>query len=137
MTATVTALQTMDAIIERARQNLTPELWDYVSGGAESETTLRRNRAGFERIGFRPKLLSTVLDRHTRTTFLGADLALNLPTTTVSGPTRSTTCGRCPCRSIRSPARRSPIAARHRPRSSRPTRRRASRRTNRTRSATS
>jgi isopentenyl diphosphate isomerase/L-lactate dehydrogenase-like FMN-dependent dehydrogenase len=72
----VTALQTMDAIIERARQNLSPELWDYVAGGAESETTLRRNRAGFDRIGFRPRLLSSVLGRHTRTSFLGVDLAL-------------------------------------------------------------
>jgi glycolate oxidase len=67
---------TMDSIIRRAREELSPELWDYVSGGAESETTLRRNRAGFDGIGFRPHLLSNVLGRTTRTTFLGTELSL-------------------------------------------------------------
>lgn len=72
----VADLLTMDAIINRARHNLSPELWDYVSGGAESETTLRRNRAGFDRIGFRPHLLSNVLGRDSATTFLGTELSL-------------------------------------------------------------
>jgi glycolate oxidase len=72
----VSELMTMDSIIGRARDELSPELWDYVSGGAESETTLRRNRAGFDRIGFRPHLLSNVLGRTTKTTFLGTELAL-------------------------------------------------------------
>jgi isopentenyl diphosphate isomerase/L-lactate dehydrogenase-like FMN-dependent dehydrogenase len=72
----VNELMTLDSIIERARQNLSPELWDYVSGGAESETTLRRNRAGFDRVGFRPHLLSNVSGRSTETTFLGQQLSM-------------------------------------------------------------
>jgi glycolate oxidase len=36
--------QTLQEIVKAARQNLAPGPWDYLAGGAESETTLRRNR---------------------------------------------------------------------------------------------
>jgi glycolate oxidase len=65
------------SIIEAARAKLSPELWDIASGGAESETTLRRNRAGFDQIAFRPRLLRDVHSRSTASTFLGQEL--NLP----------------------------------------------------------
>jgi glycolate oxidase len=47
-------------IIAKARQNLNQNDWDYISGGAESETTLRRNRMALDAIAFRPRVLRDV-----------------------------------------------------------------------------
>jgi isopentenyl diphosphate isomerase/L-lactate dehydrogenase-like FMN-dependent dehydrogenase len=41
-------------IIQAARRNLPQDVWDYLTGGAESETTMRRNRYGFDSLGLRP-----------------------------------------------------------------------------------
>jgi isopentenyl diphosphate isomerase/L-lactate dehydrogenase-like FMN-dependent dehydrogenase len=47
-------------IIAKARQNLNQNHWDYIVGGAESETTLRRNRLALDSIAFRPRVLRDV-----------------------------------------------------------------------------
>ena len=47
-------------IIAAARQNLEQGPWDYLVGGSESETTMRRNRLGLDRIAFRPRVLRDV-----------------------------------------------------------------------------
>ncbi|HAM55684.1 MAG TPA: alpha-hydroxy-acid oxidizing enzyme, partial [Candidatus Rokubacteria bacterium] len=47
-------------IVKAARQNLEPGPWDYLIGGAESETTLRRNRQALDSIAFRPRVLRDV-----------------------------------------------------------------------------
>ncbi len=47
-------------IVARARQNLDRNNWDYIVGGAESETTLRRNRLALDSIAFRPRVLRDV-----------------------------------------------------------------------------
>ena len=47
-------------IVAKARQNLSQNDWDYIVGGAESETTLRRNRMAFESVAFRPRVLRDV-----------------------------------------------------------------------------
>ncbi|MCE2466071.1 MAG: alpha-hydroxy-acid oxidizing protein, partial [Dehalococcoidia bacterium] len=44
--------------------------WDYVVGGADSETTLRRNRRAFDKIAFRPRVLVDVSNVDPSTTFL-------------------------------------------------------------------
>ena len=67
---------TIPSIVEGARETLPPELWDHSGGGVEFETTLRRNRGAFDRIGFRPRLLRDVRGRSTATSFLGRDLRL-------------------------------------------------------------
>jgi glycolate oxidase len=74
--APVGKLPTITSIIEAAHRNLPRELWDYLSGGAESEVTLHRNRAAFDRIAFRPRLMRGVEDRDTSTSFLGRHLDL-------------------------------------------------------------
>ena len=33
-----------EEIVEAARRNLSQGAWDYLAGGSESETTMRRNR---------------------------------------------------------------------------------------------
>ena len=43
-------------VIMAARRNLNQDVWDYLSGGAESETTMRRNRLGFDSLALRPRV---------------------------------------------------------------------------------
>jgi isopentenyl diphosphate isomerase/L-lactate dehydrogenase-like FMN-dependent dehydrogenase len=52
--------QTLHEIVKAARQNLAPGPWDYLIGGAETETTLRRNRLALDSIAFRPRVLRDV-----------------------------------------------------------------------------
>ena len=47
-------------IIAKARQKLNQNDWDYIVGGTESETTLRRNRLALDSIAFRPRVLRDV-----------------------------------------------------------------------------
>src|SRR5262245_4748849 len=52
--------QTLQEIVKAAKQNLAPGPWDYLIGGAESETTLRRNRQALDSLAFRPRVLRDV-----------------------------------------------------------------------------
>lgn len=60
-----------EQIIQAARRNLAQGAWDYLVGGSESETTMRRNRLSFDRIAFRPRVLVDVSSIDPSTTFLG------------------------------------------------------------------
>jgi glycolate oxidase len=63
-------------IIQAARRNLPQDVWDYLTGGAESETTMRRNRLGFDSRGLRPRVLVDVSKVDTSSTFLGQKLRI-------------------------------------------------------------
>ena len=63
--------QTLQEIVKAARQNLAPGPWDYLAGGAESETTLRRNRQALDSLAFRPRILRDVSSLDCTTTLLG------------------------------------------------------------------
>ncbi len=52
--------QTLHEILKAARQNLAPGAWDYMVGGTETETTVRRNRLALDTIAFRPRVLRNV-----------------------------------------------------------------------------
>jgi isopentenyl diphosphate isomerase/L-lactate dehydrogenase-like FMN-dependent dehydrogenase len=67
---------TNQEIITAARRNLTQDVWDYLSGGAESETTMRRNRLGFDSLALRPRVCVDVSKINTTTTFLGHKLRI-------------------------------------------------------------
>ncbi len=62
---------TNEEIIQAARRNLSQGPWDYLGGGSESETTMRRNRLAFDRLAFRPRVLVDVSSTDASTTFLG------------------------------------------------------------------
>ena len=47
-------------VVAKARQNLDRNAWDYIIGGCETETTLRRNRLALDSIAFRPRVLRDV-----------------------------------------------------------------------------
>jgi glycolate oxidase len=63
-------------VIMAARRNLTQNVWDYLTGGAESETTMRRNRFGLDSLAFRPRILVDVSNIDPSTTFLGHRLRI-------------------------------------------------------------
>ena len=67
---------TNQEIILAARRNLTQNVWDYLTGGAESETTMRRNRFGLDSLAFRPRVLVDVSKIDPSTTFLGHRLRI-------------------------------------------------------------
>ena len=54
--------QNLHELIVKARANLNQNSWDYIIGGAETETTLRRNRMALDEIAFRPRVLRNVVD---------------------------------------------------------------------------
>src|SRR3954452_24488823 len=54
-----------------ARARLDRNVWDYLVGGAETETTVRRNRLALDSVAFRPRVLRDVNGTDTSTTFLG------------------------------------------------------------------
>jgi glycolate oxidase len=63
--------QTLQEIVKAARQNLAPGPWDYLIGGAESETTLKRNRQALDALAFRPRVLRDVSAIDSGATLLG------------------------------------------------------------------
>ena len=67
---------TNQEIIVAARRNLTDNVWHYLTGGAESEMTMRRNRYGLDGLAFRPRVLVDVSRVDTSATFLGHKLKM-------------------------------------------------------------
>lgn len=54
------AYQCLHELIAAARARLPDHSWDYLVGGAETETTLSRNRAALDSVAFRPRVLRDV-----------------------------------------------------------------------------
>jgi glycolate oxidase len=52
--------ENLHEIVKKARQNLDQNNWDYIVGGTETETTLRRNRLSLDSVAFRPRVLRDV-----------------------------------------------------------------------------
>src|SRR5262245_61749680 len=59
-----------------ARRNLSQGSWDYLMGGAETETTLQRNRMALDALAFRPRVLRNVEKVTTAAKVLGQDVRL-------------------------------------------------------------
>ena len=67
---------TNQEIIVQARRNLSQHVWHYLTGGAESETTMCRNRLAFDSLAFRPRALVEVSTIDPSMTFLGHRLRI-------------------------------------------------------------
>src|SRR3954469_4820506 len=52
--------ENLHELVAKARVNLNQNAWDYIVGGTETETTLRRNRMALDEIAFRPRVLRDV-----------------------------------------------------------------------------
>src|SRR5688572_4558731 len=62
---------TLQEIVAAARSNLAPGPWSYLIGGAETETTVRRNRMALDSLAFRPRVLRNVSRIDSSAMFLG------------------------------------------------------------------
>lgn len=63
--------------IERAARNILPsKVWGFGKGGAETETTLRRNRRALRRLAIRQRVLVDVRHVDLSTTFVGMPLPM-------------------------------------------------------------
>ena len=69
-----------------AQRRLPRALFDFYDGGAEDETTLRANRAAFEALALRPRVLVDVSRVDTGTAILGAPSALPLAIAPTGAP---------------------------------------------------
>lgn len=76
---------TNEQIVQEARRQLDQGAWDYLVGGSESETTMRRNRLAFDRIAFRPRVLVDVSDVDPSTTLLGHKMRIPVMLAPVGG----------------------------------------------------
>jgi glycolate oxidase len=74
-----------EQVVLAARRRLPQGRWDYLVGGSESETTMRRNREAFDRWAFRPRTLIDVSKIDTSTTFLGQRLRIPVILAPVGG----------------------------------------------------
>ena len=68
--------QTLHEIVRAARRELPPGPWDYLVGGTETETTLRRNRQALDSIAFRPRVLRDVSAIDSTGTWFGEPVRL-------------------------------------------------------------
>ena len=72
----VTRFEALHEVVRQARINLNANAWDYLVGGTETETTLRRNRLALDQIAFRPRVLNDVSRVDAGSTFLGREVTL-------------------------------------------------------------
>jgi len=82
---TATEFLTLQEIVAAARANLAPGPWSYLIGGAETETTVRRNRLALDSIAFRPRVLRDVSAADSKATFLGRPARLPVMVAPVGG----------------------------------------------------
>jgi glycolate oxidase len=67
---------TLHEFVLAARMKLPGNLWDFLVGGAETETTLRRNRQALDSIAFRPRVLRGVSQIDSTAAFFGRPVRL-------------------------------------------------------------
>lgn len=67
---------TLQDLVLAAHERLTREVWEYLTYGTETETTVRRNRLALDRLAFLPRILCDVSEIDPATEFLGARLRI-------------------------------------------------------------
>lgn len=72
----MTEFSTLQEIVLLAHERITLDLWDFIYGATESETTARRNRRALDRLALRPRVLRDVSEVDTSTIFLGRRLKI-------------------------------------------------------------
>ena len=68
--------QTIHELARAARRNLSDGPWDYLIGGTETETTVKRNRLAIDSFAFRPRVLRDVSKVDSSSTFFGRPVRL-------------------------------------------------------------
>jgi len=70
--------QALHEIAAEAHARLPRNIWDYMRGATETETTAKRNRLALDTLALRPRILRDVQDINLSSTFLGVELELPL-----------------------------------------------------------
>ena len=76
---------TLQEIVAAAKRNLQPGPWSYLIGGAETETTVKRNRHALDSIAFRPRVLRDVSKVDSSSTFLKSKVRLPVMLAPIGG----------------------------------------------------
>jgi len=76
---------TLQEIVAAAKSNLPPGPYSYLIGGAETETTVRRNRHALDSIAFRPRVLRDVSSVDAAASFLGKKTRLPVMLAPIGG----------------------------------------------------
>jgi L-lactate dehydrogenase (cytochrome) len=76
--ARLVAMISVDDVHRAARLRLPRPVYEFVAGGAETESSVRRNRSAWGAMTFRPHTLVDVADRDLSTTVLGRPVAMPL-----------------------------------------------------------
>src|SRR5919106_3867617 len=76
---------TLQEIYQSAKRTLPPGPWAYLIGGAETETTVKRNRHALDTIAFRPRVLRNVSTVDATATFLGNKVRLPVMLAPIGG----------------------------------------------------
>jgi glycolate oxidase len=76
---------TLQELVAAARRNTAPGPWSYLVGGAETETTVRRNRQALDSIAFRPRVLRDVSRVDSAAPFLGRRMRLPVMLAPIGG----------------------------------------------------
>ncbi len=85
ITTAADQLQTLHEVVAAAHARLDRNMWDYLAGGAGTETTQHRNRLALDRIGFRPRVLRDVSSIDTSGQFFGQRIRLPVCLAPVGG----------------------------------------------------
>src|SRR5436190_18917322 len=76
---------TLQEIVAAARANTAPGPWSYLVGGAETETTVRRNRQALDSIAFRPRVLRDMTQVDVSSEFFKRKIRLPLMLAPIGG----------------------------------------------------
>ena len=76
MTKTSNEFSTLHQIVKAAFRNLDQNSWDYIVGGADTETTVKRNRLALDKLTFRPRVLNDVTDLDVSITLFGSKIRI-------------------------------------------------------------
>jgi len=68
--------QTLHEFVRAARSKLDRNVWDYLVGGSETETTVARNRQALDSLAFRPRVLRDVTQIDSSGSLLGKPLRI-------------------------------------------------------------
>jgi len=66
--------KTLQEMVNHARAKLSRGDWDFLVGGADTETSLKRNRLAFERLALKARVLTDVSSVNVRRKLFGVDL---------------------------------------------------------------
>ena len=67
---------TLHEFIKAAKMKLNPNVWDYLIGATETETTMRRNRMALDQVALRPRVLRDVSNIDCSSTLFGKPVRL-------------------------------------------------------------